>query len=449
MSKVKIYMKITTILKTILVGTMMVSFVSCQQSDPSEEKVAATDVTILLDVDKVTLGTANIRVRHTAAADMPWVYMTTSDLETPASVLLEEKLAIEREDMQEIVAYTGTNKSILIDNLAPKSYYRFICQAIDAQTGKTIGTPSEIQFRTRRDPSVFEVNDNWSVTVGDRVVNNSDKMEYDNFIIDSNDEESYLLVPLKVVDFEFYYSNDLQLFFEDFVSDFGLEVGSSKWKDIVKSGDMTWPEQRLRSGDWFIFLIGVDTEGELTGYYLKHELTVKQEEATAEYNRWLGKWEVISKDGIKMFEIDVLPSENNMWYYLSGWESENVYQFDTKDQTLMAELFFDKETGEMCFISQYLNTMIDDAGSYDFYFSGTFTYGNTYVLGSEVLNYRMADAVFLNDSYTSARVEANNFVTAQGTFPIEQICIMYSYAGNLSAISLAPPALPLTLKKVE
>ena len=92
---------------------------------------------------------------------------------------------------------------------------------------------------------------------------------------------------------------------------------------------------------------------------------------------------------------------------------------------------------------------MDDAGSYDFYFSGTFTYGNTYVLGSEVLNYRMADAVFLNDSYTSARVEANNFVTAQGTFPIEQICIMYSYAGNLGAISLAPPTLPLTMTKVQ
>lgn len=446
MSKVKIYMKITTILKAILVGTMMVSFVSCQQSDPSEEKVAATDVTILLDVDKVTLGTANIRVRHTGAADMPWVYMTTSDLETPASVLLEEKLAIEREDMQEIVAYTGTNKSISIDKLAPKSYYRFICQAIDAQTGKTIGTPSEIQFRTRRDPSVFEVNDNWSVTVGDRVVNNSDKMEYDNFIIDSNDEESYLLVPLKVVDFEFYYSNDLQLFFEDFVSDFGLEVGSSKWKDIVKSGDMTWPEQRLRSGDWFIFLIGVDTEGELTGYYLKHELTIEQEVATAEYNRWLGKWDVTSANGYNPFQIEILPSENNMWYYLKGWESYNIYGYDTTDPALMPELYFDKETGELCFISQYVNTLVETSGSYDFYFTGTFTYGETYVLGSEVLNYRMADANFQDAEYKTAKVDPCNFQTNGMSFPIVNICY---YMVGRGAISMDTPTLPLTMTKIQ
>lgn len=449
MSKVKIYMKITTILKAILIGTMMLSIYGCEQPNPAEENVNSTGVEILLDIDKVTLGSANVRVRHTGPADMAWVYLITSDLETPATVLLEEKLASDRELTGEVVAYNGTNKSIAVDNLNPKSHYRFICQTIDIQTSMTTGSPSEIVFRTRRDPSVFEKNENWTIEVGDRVVSNVDKQEYDNFILDCNDDESYVLVPLKVVDYEFYYNNDMQAFFEDYVASYGYETGDSKWKDVVKSGDMTWPEQRLRSGEWLVFMIGLDSEGELTGYYQKMELTIEQEVATEEYNRWLGTWDVYSKDGIKMFQIKVLPSENNMWYYLSGWESENVYHYDTTDPALMAELYFDRETGEMCFISQYLNTMIDDAGSYDFYFSGTFTYGNTYVLGSEVLNYRMADAMFTDDSYTSARVDANNFVSVQGAFPIEQICIMYSYAGQLGAISLAPPALPLSLKKVE
>ena len=442
-------MKITTVLKALLVATMMVSFYGCQQSESTEENVTATDVAIMLDVDKVTLGTANIRVRHSGDAEMMWVYMLTSDLQTPASVLLEEKLAADLDLTGEIVAYIGRNKSISITDLDPKSYYRFICQALDSETGKTVGQPSEIQFRTRRDPSVFEINDNWEITVGDRIVNNQDKQEYDNFICDSEDDETYVLVPLKVVDFEFYYNNDLQAFLEDYLSAYGYETGDSKWKDVVKKGDMTWPEQRLRSGEWFIFMIGIDTEGELTGYYQKLELTIEQEVATDAYNRWLGTWQVINGDGTSSFQIDILPSENNMWYYMSGWESDNVYQYDTTDPALMPEVYFDKETGEMCFISQYLNTLVNDAGSYDFYFSGTFTYGSTYVLGSEVLNYRMADAAFLDSSYKTARVEANDFTTQGLSFPIQQICIMYSYGGQLGAISLAPPTLPLTLTKVK
>ena len=442
-------MKLTTILKALFVGALTILLSGCQQSEPAEGNVTTPDVTILLDLDKVTLESANVRVRHTGAADLAWVYMITQDLETPAVTILSEKIAADLELTSEIVAYTGTNKSISITDLDPKSYYRFICQGIDRDTRKTIGTPSELTFRTRRDPAVFEVNENWSISVGDRVVNNTDKQEYDNFILASNDDESYVLVPLKVADFEFYYNNDLQAFFEDYQSSYGYELGDSKWKDVVKSGDMTWAEQRLRSGDWFIFMIGIDSEGELTGYYQKLELTIEQEVATKEYNRWLGTWQIVDMNGNNMFQIDILPSENNMWYYMSGWEIDNVYGYDTTDPALMAELYFDKETGEMCFISQYLNTLVDDAGSYDFYFSGTFTYGNTYVLGSEVLNYRMADAEFLDSSYTKARVEANEFTTQGLSFPIQQICIMYSYSGQLGAISLAPPTLPLTMTQVK
>jgi hypothetical protein len=195
-------------------------------------------------------------------------------------------------------------------------------------------------------------------------------------------------------------------------------------------------------------MIGIDSEGELTGYYQKLELTIKQEVATDAYNRWLGTWQV-SKDGESLFQIDILPSENNMWYYMSGWESNNVYGYDTTDPALMPELFFDKETGEMCFISQYVNTMVSTSEAYDFYFSGTFTYGSTYVLGSEVLNYRMADADFMDSTYKTVKVEPCNFVTQGLSFPIESICYMYSVGGQLGAISLAPPTLPLTMTKVK
>lgn len=442
-------MKLTTILKALIASTLLFSFVSCDKAQEQTVENINSDVNIMLDVDKVTLESVNVRVRHNGNADMLWVYMLTDDLETSADALIEEKLANDLELTDEIVAWTGQNKSIQLIDLNPKSYYRFICKAIDSETGKTIGEVAELIFRTRRDPSVFELNDNWTITVGDRTVDNVDQMEYDNFVCKSSDEESYILLPIKVVDFEYYYKSDIRSLFEDYVSDFGIAEGDSKWKTIVKTGDNTLAEQRLRSGEWLIFMIGIDAEGELTGYYQQLDLKIEQEIATDEYNRWLGTWQISDKNGENLFQIEILPSENNMWYYMAGWESNNVYGYDTSDPALMPELFFDRETGEMCFISQYVNTLIDSTDSYDFYFSGTFTYGSTYVLGSEVLNYRMADVGFLDTTYKNALIQAGNFVTQGMSFPIESICYMYSVAGQLGAISLAPPTLPLNMTKVK
>ena len=84
-------MKFTALLKVILSALLVVSFVACEKT--SEELMETTDeVTIMLDVDKVSLETVNIRVRHNGAADMLWVYLLTPDLETSAHKLLQEKI---------------------------------------------------------------------------------------------------------------------------------------------------------------------------------------------------------------------------------------------------------------------------------------------------------------------------------------------------------------------
>ena len=331
--------------------------------------------------------------------------------------------------------------------LQAKSYYRFICSAIDEVTGLPYGDVAEITYRTRRDPSVFEMNDSWTISRGERTMNNQDKTEYDNFVCESDDEQTYVVLTLKDSDFEYYYKNDLRSLFEDYQSSFGFEEGSSKWKSVLSSGDITWSEQRLRSGDWTAYMIGIDSDGELSGLYQLLQFTVEQEVASAEYNRWLGTW-TVSDAGEALFDIEIIPSENNMWYYMGGWESTNIYQFDTYDPALMPELFFDKETGKMLFISQYVNTMVSGSETMDFYFTGTFTYGNTYVLGDEVLNLRMAESSFVNSSYSEAMITALDFINSGMSFPIESICYMYYNGSQPGAISMAVPTLPLTMTKV-
>ena len=425
----------------------LLSFIAC---DKVEGDYASEDgiVKIMLDVDQLTLESASIRVRHDGPLDFNWVYMNTADLESDASSLIRSKVAKELELTGEIVANRGQNKSLLVPALAPKSYYRFICSAIDDVTGMPVGEVAEITYRTRRDPNLFELNENWSVSRGERTYDSKEGMEYDNFKCNSGDDATYVVVTLKDSDFEAYYRSDIKTLFEDYQSSFGIEEGSSKWSSIVSQGSMTWQEPRLRSGDWHLFMIGLDLDGELSGLYQSYGFNIEEEVATEEYNRWLGDWMVSDMSGSEYFKITIIPSENNMWYYMGGWENSNVFAFDTYDPALMPELFFDKMTGKLCFVSQYVNTMITDTEAVDFYFSGTFTYGQTYVLGQEVLNFKMAQSSFVNSDYTEARIEGQNFVQSGMTFPIEQICYLYYNGGSPGAISLIIPYLPLKLVKM-
>lgn len=438
-------MKFTSILKVFSVALVSILLMGCEK-ETEQTTGPVSDVTISLDVDKVTLESASIRIRHESDADMMWAYLLTQDFESDAESLLLDKIEQELELTGEIVAYTGRNKSIVLTDLEPKSYYRFICQALDDVTGKPFGDVATLDFRTRRDPSVFEVNDNWSIERGDRSINPSDHMEYDNFEISSSDDETYVVLPIKVSDFEYYYKNDKRALFEDFHSDFGLAVGASQWQNVLKEGDITWQEQRLRSSDWIVFMIGIDTDGELSGLYQEYRFSIEQEIATDEYNRWLGQWKVINGEGVELFDIHILPSENNLWYYLAGWEGDNLY-FDTYDQTLMIETFFNKSNGKMEFISQYVNTMMTDYETIDFYFSGTFYYGGNYVV--DAMNYKMAETSFTTSDYTEARVDGLTFTGSGLTVPIQEICYFYYSGSQPSSISLDIPNLPLTFKKVQ
>ena len=438
----------TDLILKLLVVLSIFTFVGCQNQidDPTLQGQHAT---IMLDVDKLTLESASIRVRHNGPSDLLWVYMHTDDLETDAAHLIQDKVARELELTKEIIAERGQNKSLTIQSLQPKCHYRFICSAIETLTSMPWGEVAELQFRTRRDPSVFEKNDNWSISRGERSENNQDKMEYDNFICKSEDEQTYVVLTLKDSDFEFYYKSDLRALFEDYHSSFGFEAGSSKWNSVLSSGNLTWSEQRLRSGEWTAYMIGIDPDGELSGLYQELQFTVEQETASDAYLKWTGKWKVSTNDGEELFNITIIPSENNMWYYMGGWESSNVYQFDTELPELMPELFFDKHTERMVFISQYVNTLDTGSDILDFYFTGTFTYGSTYVLGDQVLNYKMAESEFTNPTNTEAKIKSLDFVTQGASFPIATINYVYYNGSQPVGISLMPPTLPLNLTKVE
>ena len=101
----------TDVILKLVVALSIFSFIGCQKQtdEPTIQKDYAT---FMLDVDKLTLESANIRVRHNGPSDMVWVYMHTEDMESDAALLIREKVADQLELTEEILAERGQNKSL-------------------------------------------------------------------------------------------------------------------------------------------------------------------------------------------------------------------------------------------------------------------------------------------------------------------------------------------------
>ena len=438
-------MKLADILKVFLVGLAFMAFTGCEKA-PEQSSTTLPDVTFTLELDKTTLEDAQIRVRHNGSADVCWVYMHTTDFVTDAAELLADKLLKDIEFYDEIVVDKGRNKSVRVDDLLPKTEYRFICSAIDPATGLIYGEAFEFVFKTRRDPAYFEVNDKWSVVREAERHIGDDNMEYDVFTCTSPDDKPYVVVPILKTDYDKYYKSDKRSFFEDYVADFNIPVGDRRWLEVLEVGNATIYEQRLRSGDWLVFMIGVDDNGELSGYWQCLEMPIERETPTDAYLKWEGKWAIADKNGETLFNIEVKESESNMWYYVAGWESNNIYGYNTADESWQIETYYDKSSKSMIFVSQYIKS-IDADERIDFYLTASTLYGNeSYIVPHEPEHIRLAEAEFYDATASGAMISGLDFMIGTVSFPLTELFIA-GYTSKIGTIGY-PPVLPLYMTKV-
>lgn len=455
-------MKLNRIFAALFLGLCLSFVMSCDSNETPDKEIVVDNVNFSLGVDRATLQTADIRVRHDGDADLKWVYLYTADLESDPDELIDEAIASEVTFTDQILAEVGNNKSVRLTGLLPKTYYRIIVKAI-AEDGTPIGKATAFEFRTRRDADVFEVNENWKVERSERsegfYPGSSEIIEFENFKCISTDEEPYIIALIKASDFSALKKDPdhklkIRTFFEQYLASSGLEPGSDDWIEIIEKGDCTWQEQRLRHGDWIVFMVGVDEEGELTGLYAQFDVNIPEETPTDDFNKFVGTWEVSAfNDGMPTsFTLTILSSEANMWYTSIGWEPNNLYGYDPVN--LPVEIFYDKKTGKAYLVSQHVATAVDDTGLYlHFYFYGSFPYGdgNTYI---PVENQRLAELT-INEDGTEAKVTGLEFSISQAgttlSFRFKELIYLLRYEGqdNGSPISLEHPDLPFTMKKIS
>ncbi len=114
---------------------------------------------------------------------------------------------------------------------------------------------------------------------------------------------------------------------------------------------------RFRSGTWYGFIIGLDSNENLTGEYAYCKFDVEKEVATDDYKAWLGTW--TATDGELTYEITVSEEEPNFVYRVDGWEvRKGVNDWNQMDQEYL-ETFYEHADGNMYFVSQFIQSYKD------------------------------------------------------------------------------------------
>lgn len=422
----------------VLLSCVVVTFAGCSQKIGPE--VVEYDVQVSLRVDEVFQEKAYIRLNHDGSQDDYWYYLLTEDLYTEARLLLEGALGADLDADGKISANVGTNKNITFENLDAKTKYRVIASRILAD-GSIAGNVAELIFLTRRDPAVFEAYPQWMVEYKERRVAADDPDDESEIFACTvaDTAETYVACLLSEDDFKKSYGEDIRACFEDYVAFRNME--HVKWPNVVKNESSEHVEDRLRSGKYIVFMIGITAEGELTGYYARQDFSIQQEVATEAYRKWIGKWTITGSAGGKdiRYPVEIFSDENNLYYRMEGWEgpSANSY-FTTVPTELPILLYFEKSTGDAYVVSEELKDLEDPtlAEFYDFYIYGCVEIdynGFPTEVPVDVPNVRVARLTLVNDMRATVAPEVFSFDLNGVHYDAPFLYFNYSYISSMYA----------------
>lgn len=417
---------------------MMLILAGCDNK--VEPETVTDDTTLTLRVDEVFQEKAYIRLFHDGNQDDFWYYMLTEDFQTDAATLLEDEIARVLAAEGKLKGNVGTNKNILLEGLQPKSEYRIIAARI-THAGVITGQVADLVFETERNPDVFEVWPAWNITYKARTIVNDDpdqeKEVFTCAVSDESSDEPYIPCLITKKDFEQAYKSNLRACFEDYV-DYCNSL-NTKWADEVKVSASEFVQDRLIHDDYILFMIGLDAEGNLTGYYAKSEFTLKQETASDAYKAWLGVWKLTGNtaNGSLEYEVEIVPDENNLYYKMYGYEIHTIAGLEDIPHLRPMKLYFEKKSGDVYVISEELPDIENNqalADFWDFYAYGSVevVYGDQLtIIPIDIPNLRIARFSLDDASHASAYPTEISIDLYEKHYNTEFVAFNYFYISAL------------------
>lgn len=290
-------------------------------TDPSLNQ----DLEFTLEVVEVDATSAKIRVEHNGEQTDTWYWFVTTENDINKAILNK---AEELKKEAKVSLQKSTAKNITVKELDPKSTYTFVVFGLSSE-GEVYGTPADIEFTTKIDLTDLTESDEWTITY-QRGEFQGEKAEL--FHIECADDLTYYFTYIDKYSLEYYKITPLDYAISaiEYELPMLLERGYT-YEDLLITGteDIAYP--RMEWGEYYAFAIGLTPDGDITGTYSIAEYEVLEEEATPEYNQWLGTYKLTSApysyeyegetyNVQNSFTITIEKYDNNFKYAMSGWE---------------------------------------------------------------------------------------------------------------------------------
>lgn len=292
--------------------------ISCTD-DALENKNLNEDLTFSLELidDSIEANKAKIRVKHNGTRYDTWYAFATKESNINKAVsqkimeLLNGKDKISR--LNKV-----TRKNVTVNKLEPETDYTFIVIGL-TEDGTPYGNPATLEFTTTRDLTNLDVSDEWKITY--------ERGKYEGVTAE--------LVTVECAEDSRYYfeyvpeTYVLDVDGTDLIHDYVTYLVNDEIPFYLESYDITqftytgpgtFPLERMTRGNYYAICIGYDETGMATGTYTATLFTVVEEEATAEYNQWIGKYDMTAANGAN-YEVNIAHYDNNYMYVMYGWET--------------------------------------------------------------------------------------------------------------------------------
>ena len=221
----------------------------------------------------------------------------------------------------------------------------------------------------------------------------------------------FLFRVIRKEDFTNNYNDRMVDFFLDEVNNLGEngETFGSETYDVLFD--------RMRCGSWigFMFEAKRDAKGNVESFdYREQTFTIREQEASAAYEAWLGDWRVMS--GTVGYDIRIEHLENNFLYKITGWECGDAVTYQMDQEYLEGEFW--KFDDCLYIRSQFLGTYKDTDFGYgdvdEVFLGNIFDSGGRLVVEDEGID--VAQMVMLDKDAAELRGASVRLATNDGYY---------------------------------
>ena len=216
-----------------------------------------------------------------------------------------------------------------IKNLSPNMKYTYVVAGVD-EDNRFTGDYGKIEFMTKDEFVLCDLNENWSVEYKGQALNGNGYYSHVKVRVSGMGDEQYIFLIFSKEERQRFDSEDKFLVYatEKYDRQYNDSNNDEFWVENTKVYNQSMSFYRyLKEGEYVAYVIGVDGKGFPTGRYNKTEYFAETEYPMTEgYANLLGTWKLTDADG-NSFNVIISKDTVNRTLILKRWggQSKSFY----------------------------------------------------------------------------------------------------------------------------